>query len=220
MPTPKPHIHLVDDDPDVRAGVSLLLKSEDFLVRAFGDARAVLEFVTPQTPGCLILDVRLPDMDGLTLQRRLKEQDISMPIVFITGHGDIPMAVRALSEGALDFLEKPFGDEALLEAVRHALERDAEQRAGAREVAHLQARLDSLTPRERDVLEGLLDGKPNKLIARDLDVSVRTVEIHRSNLMQKMGAKSASHLARLALACSEYQHRLLPTKPIDEKPLS
>lgn len=213
MTSQKSHIHLVDDDPEVRAGVSLLLESEDFSVRIFTDAQSLLDFVTPATPGCLILDVRLPDMDGLTLQRQLKEQNIRMPILFISGHGDIPMAVRALSEGALDFLEKPFTDQTLLEAVQHALEQDANERAGALQVAHLQARLDSLTPREREVLEGLLDGKPNKLIARDLDVSVRTVEIHRSNLMQKMGAKNASHLARLALACSDYQHRGFSTTP-------
>lgn len=215
MTSQQSHIHLVDDDPEVRTGVSLLLESEDLNVRIFADAQSLLDFVTPATPGCLILDVRLPDMDGLTLQRQLKEQDVRMPILFISGHGDIPMAVRALHEGALDFLEKPFSDQTLLEAVQHALEQDANERAGALKVAHLQARLDSLSPREQEVLEGLLDGQPNKLIARDLDVSVRTVEIHRSNLMQKMGAKNASHLARLALACSDYRHRGFSTTPPD-----
>nr|WP_296748966.1 response regulator [Thioalkalivibrio sp.] len=209
MPAPKlPQIHLVDDDPDVRSAVSLLLKSENLRVTTYGDAKAILEGVDASTPGCLVLDVRLPDMDGLTLQRELKTRGVQMPVVFITGHGDIPMAVRAVSEGALDFLEKPFHDEVLIEGVRHALEIDAQHRAGAAELAQVEERLHSLTPRERQVLECLLDGKPNKLIARDLEVSVRTVEIHRSNLMQKMGAKSAPHLARIALACMEYRDRL------------
>ncbi|AGA33034.1 Two-component nitrogen fixation transcriptional regulator FixJ [Thioalkalivibrio nitratireducens DSM 14787] len=211
MPAPRyPQVYLVDDDPDVRTAVSLLLKSADFRVTACADAQSLLDCVDVETPGCLVLDVRLPDMDGLTLQRELKARAVGMPVIFITGHGDIPMAVRAVSEGALDFLEKPFHDSALLEGVEHALALDAERRAGAAGIAEVEERLGSLTPREREVLEKLLDGKPNKLIARDLDVSVRTVEIHRANLMQKMGARSASHLARLALACVEYRNRLTP----------
>lgn len=211
MPAPKrPQVYLVDDDADVRAAVSLLLKTEDFRVSAFGDAGTVLAAVDAATPGCLILDVRLPDMDGLTLQRRLRAQGVEMPVIFITGHGDIPMAVRAVSEGALNFLEKPFHDFTLIDSVRHALAQDAERRAAAAEMAQVEERLASLTPRERQVLEALLDGQPNKLIARALDVSVRTVEIHRGHLMQKMGAKSASHLARLALACAAYRDRLAP----------
>jgi two-component system, LuxR family, response regulator FixJ len=209
MPAPRlPQVYLVDDDPDVRSAVTLLLKTEDFRVSAFADAAGLLDAVDGTTPGCAVLDVRLPDMDGLSLQRELRNRDIRMPVVFITGHGDIPMAVRAVNEGALDFLEKPFSDVSLIEAVRHALATDAEQRAGAAELARVEERLAALTPRERQVLEALLDGKPNKLIARDLDVSVRTIEIHRGNLMQKMGAKSASHLARLALACADYRDRL------------
>jgi two-component system, LuxR family, response regulator FixJ len=211
MPAPRlPQVYLVDDDADVRTAVSLLLKTEDFRVTAFADAGSVLAAVDATTPGCLVLDVRLPDMDGLTLHRQLKARSVGMPVIFITGHGDIPMAVRAVNEGALDFLEKPFHDDALIEGVRHALALDAEQRAGAAEMAEVEERLASLTPRERQVLEALLDGQPNKLIARQLDVSVRTVEIHRGNLMQKMGAKSASHLARLALACAHYRDRLAP----------
>lgn len=211
MPAPRlPQVYLVDDDADVRTAVSLLLKTEDFRVTAFADASSVLAAVDDTTPGCLLLDVRLPDMDGLTLHRQLKARSVGMPVIFITGHGDIPMAVRAVNEGALDFLEKPFHDEALIEGIRHALALDAEQRAGAAEMAEVEERLASLTPRERQVLEALLDGQPNKLIARQLDVSVRTVEIHRGHLMQKMGAKSASHLARLALACADYRARLAP----------
>lgn len=209
MPAPKvPQVHLVDDDPDVRSAVSLLLKIENFRVTTYADAQSLIESIDATTPGCLVLDVRLPDMDGLTLQRELKSRGVQMPVMFITGHGDIPMAVRAVSEGALDFLEKPFRDDILIEGVRHALEIDAQRRAGAAEMAQNEERLHSLTPRERQVLECLLEGKPNKLIARDLDVSVRTVEIHRSNLMQKMGAKSASHLARLALACADFRDRI------------
>ncbi|TVP78795.1 response regulator [Thioalkalivibrio sp.] len=211
MPAPRlPQVYLVDDDADVRTAVSLLLKTEDFRVTAFADASSVLAAVDDTTPGCLLLDVRLPDMDGLTLHRQLKARSVGMPVIFITGHGDIPMAVRAVNEGALDFLEKPFHDDALIEGVRHALALDAEQRAEAADMAEVEERLASLTPRERQVLEALLDGQPNKLIARHLDVSVRTVEIHRGHLMQKMGAKSASHLARLALACAGYRDRLVP----------
>lgn len=208
MPAPRPpQVYLVDDDADVRTAVSLLLKTEDFRVTAFPDAGELLAAVDDQTPGCLLLDVRLPDMDGLTLHRQLKARKVSMPVIFITGHGDIPMAVRAVNEGALDFLEKPFHDTALIDGVRQALALDAEQRADAAELAQVEERLASLTPRERQVLDLLLDGQPNKLIARALDVSVRTVEIHRGHLMQKMGAKSASHLARLALACADYRNR-------------
>lgn len=209
MPAPRPpQVYLVDDDADVRTAVSLLLKTEDFRVTAFPDAGELLAAVDDKTPGCLLLDVRLPDMDGLTLHRQLKARNVSMPVIFITGHGDIPMAVRAVNEGALDFLEKPFHDDALIDGVRQALALDAEQRADAAEMAQVEERLASLTPRERQVLDLLLDGQPNKLIARALDVSVRTVEIHRGHLMQKMGAKSASHLARLALACADYRDHL------------
>ncbi len=210
MPAPRlPQVYLVDDDADVRTAVSLLLKTEDFRVTAFPDASELLAAVDDTTPGCLLLDVRLPDMDGLTLHRQLKARNVAMPVIFITGHGDIPMAVRAVNEGALDFLEKPFHDDALIDGIRHALALDAEQRADAAEMAQVEERLASLTPRERQVLDALLDGQPNKLIARALDVSVRTVEIHRGHLMQKMGAKSASHLARLALACADYRDRLV-----------
>ncbi|MEE4638234.1 MAG: response regulator [Wenzhouxiangella sp.] len=201
----QPQVYLVDDDPDVRAAVGLLLRTENFQVCTFENARGLLDAVDEQTPGCAVLDVRLPDMDGLKLQREMRRRGIRMPIIFITGHGDIPMAVRAVNDGALDFLEKPFRDDSLIEAVRHGLVTDEDQRAGAAEMMKVEQRLATLTPRERQVLEGLLDGKPNKLIAWDLEVSVRTVEIHRSNLMQKMGAKSASHLARLALACSDFR---------------
>lgn len=198
-------VYLVDDDPDVRAAVGLLLETENFRVSTFADAHGLLAAVDEQTPGCALLDVRLPDMDGLSLQREMRRRGLRMPVVFITGHGDIPMAVRAVNEGALDFLEKPFRDDSLIEAVRHALATDEDQRAGAAETLKVEQRLATLTPRERQVLEGLLDGKPNKLIAFDLEVSVRTIEIHRGNLMHKMGAKSASHLARLALACSDFR---------------
>lgn len=201
----QPQVYLVDDDPDVRAAIGLLLQTENFRISAFENAQGLLDAVDEMTPGCALLDVRLPDMDGLSLQREMRHRGIRMPVIFITGHGDIPMAVRAVNEGALDFLEKPFRDDSLIEAVRHALVTDEDQRAGAAETMKVEQRLATLTPRERQVLEGLLDGKPSKLIAWDLEVSVRTIEIHRGNLMQKMGAKSASHLARLALACSEFR---------------
>lgn len=208
MVTPRPTVHLVDDDEDIREAITMLLVTEGITVRPYEDAGGLLERLTKKDTGCLILDVRLPDMDGLTLQRALHQRGIDLPVIFITGHGDIPMAVRAVNDGALDFLEKPFQDDALLEAVEQALEVEAAHREDQHRRAEIEQRLAQLTPRERQVLEGLLDGKPNKLIARDLDVSVRTVEIHRGNLMQKMQARSASHLARLALACNAYRERL------------
>ncbi|ABI56967.1 two component transcriptional regulator, LuxR family [Alkalilimnicola ehrlichii MLHE-1] len=198
----------MDDDEDIREAITFLLVAEGIMVRPYEDAGGLLERLTPKHTGCLILDVRLPDMDGLTLQRELRQRGIDLPVIFITGHGDIPMAVRAVNDGALDFLEKPFRDDALLEAVEQALEVEAAHREDQQRRAEIEQRLAQLTPRERQVLEGLLDGKPNKLIARDLDVSVRTVEIHRGNLMQKMQARSASHLARLALVCDAYRERL------------
>lgn len=200
-PSKQPQVYLVDDDPDVRTALTLRLKVEGLRVTACADAQSLIDQVDTETPGCLVLDVRLPDLDGLSLQRELQDRGIRMPIIFITGHGDIPMAVRAVSLGALDFLEKPFDDAALMEAVHRALTLDAAYRTAQVASAEIRQRLDLLTPREREVLDGLLEGKPNKLVARDLAVSVRTVEIHRANLMEKMQAKTPSHLARLVLSC-------------------
>ncbi|MBS3800220.1 MAG: response regulator transcription factor [Thioalkalivibrio sp.] len=202
-------VHVVDDDPDVREAVSFLLESEGLASRSYPDATSLLETLTPEHAGCLVLDVRLPDLDGITLQNRLLERGIEMPRVFITGHGDIPMAVRAVENGALDFIEKPFDDEQLLDAIQRGLENDAHHREALARRAEAEKKLAELTPREREVLDGLVDGKPSKIIAYELGVSVRTVEIHRGNIMDKTGARNASQVVRLALQCAPYRDRLL-----------
>lgn len=204
-----PCIHVVDDDPDVREAICFLLESETLESCCYPDATSLLNILSPEHAGCLVLDVRLPDIDGITLQNRLLERGIEMPRIFITGHGDIPMAVRAVENGALDFIEKPFDDKQLLEAIRRGLDKDAHHRETLARRAEGEKKLAELTPREREVLHGLVEGKPSKIIAYELGVSVRTVEIHRGNIMEKTGARNASQVVRLALQCAPYRDRLL-----------
>jgi len=184
----------------VRDSLSVLLEACAYKVRAFGVAKEFLDAAPTLPPGCLVADIRMPEMDGLELQRRLGERSLSFPTIVITGHGDVPLAVRAMKAGALDFIEKPFSSKAILESVAAALSRM--QAAGERDPVALAAaaKLDLLSAREREVLEGLLSGLPNKSIAYDLAISPRTVEIHRARVMDKMGARSLSELIRLALA--------------------
>ena len=198
-------IFLVDDDPDVLDAVSFLLSTEGYRMETFDTPAALLERVTPADAGCLVLDVRLPEMNGLELQGALHERGVHMPIVFITGHGDIPMAVKAVNAGAMDFLEKPFDDDKLLEVVGQGLERDRERRELAARRAAIEGALDSLTPREREVMEEILRGKLNKIIAADLDMSVRTVEVHRARVLEKLGARNGSDMVRLVLSSERYQ---------------
>ena len=202
-------VYLVDDDPDVRHAIAFLLEAEGLPVRAFGSPDELLDVVTPRDAGCFVLDVRLPGMNGLELQEALKERRIRLPVLFISGHGDIPMAVRAVNAGALDFLEKPFRDETLLEKVRNALELDRTAQEVLHERQEIERRIDSLTPREREVMEGILEGKLNKIIAYDLDVSVRTVEVHRAHVLSKLGARNSSELVRMALSTDRYRDWLL-----------
>jgi two-component system response regulator FixJ len=192
-------VFVVDDEPDVRDALRLLIRSSGHAVQAFASAREFLDQVKLDTPGCLVLDVRMPEMTGLDLQEELGRRGLRIPIVFISGHGDIPMAVRAVQGGAVNFLEKPFSDEALLAAIEQALTRDAEAREHHNELAHVQARLEQLTPRERDVLRFLVEGAVNKVVARELDLSVRTVEIHRARILSKMGVSNASQLVKLVV---------------------
>jgi two-component system response regulator FixJ len=194
------HVYIVDDDEAVRDSLSVLLEACAYKVRAFGVAQEFLDAAPTLPPGCLVADIRMPEMDGLELQRRLGERSLSFPTIVITGHGDVPLAVRAMKAGALDFIEKPFSSKAILESVAAALSRM--QAAGERDPVALAAaaKLDLLSAREREVLEGLLSGLPNKSIAYDLAISPRTVEIHRARVMDKMGARSLSELIRLALA--------------------
>ncbi len=193
-------IFIVDDDLEVRQAVALLMESVGLPVETFGSADEFLQSFDPERPGCLVLDVRMPGMSGLELQARLAAEEIHPPIVIITGHGDVPMAVRAVRAGAVDFIEKPFNDQALLDSVHKALELDAHRRGQARELAEIRRRLESLTPRERQVMELVVAGLRNKMIAAELSVSQSTVEAHRARVMEKMGARTLSDLMRMVLA--------------------
>jgi len=203
MPTNAPPsravVHLIDDDDAVRKSLAFLLATSGFAVRAYASAVVFLDALNSLQPGCIITDVRMPGMDGLALQRRLKELKINLPMIIITGHGDVPLAVEAMKAGAIDFIEKPFDDELLLAALRIALDQFGKTGLRENEAALVKTRLQSLSPREREVLDGLVAGHPNKTIAYDLGLSPRTVEVHRANVMIKMQAASLSELVRMAL---------------------
>ena len=192
-------IHLIDDDEHVRRAVAFLLGTAGFAVKLHESAASFFAGLDRQQPGCIVSDVRMPGMDGVELLRRLKEKGVDMPMIIMTGHADVALAVAAMKAGAVDFIEKPFDDEVLLSAVRLALSRYARADQSGTEVGQIRARMESLSPRERQVLDGLLAGHPNKTIAYDLSLSPRTVEVHRANLMTKMGAKSLSDLVRMAM---------------------
>lgn len=191
-------VHLIDDDDGVRQALAFLLTASGFAVRVYESALTFLDAVATVQPGCVVTDVRMPGMDGLELQRQLKARQITLPVIVMTGHADVPLAVEAMKAGAVDFIEKPFNDETLLSAIRIAVDRQARDVHRDGEVAAIQARLNTLSPREREVLDGLVAGHPNKTIAYDLKISARTVEVHRANLMTKMGAASLSELVRMA----------------------
>ncbi|WP_332684237.1 response regulator FixJ [Bosea sp. (in: a-proteobacteria)] len=193
-------VHVVDDDLGVRQSLSFLLATDGLPVRLHESASAFLENVRNAASGCIITDVRMPGLDGIEFLRRLKQCGFLLPVVVMTGHADVPLAVEAMKEGAVDFLEKPFDDELLLKTVRIALERSARVALHDAEAAEVQARIQSLSGRERQVLDGLLAGKANKVIAHDLDISARTVEIYRSNVMSKMQARSLPELVSFVLA--------------------
>jgi two-component system response regulator FixJ len=193
----RPDVYIIDDDRAVRDALSFLLKSAGVTPHAYESATDFLDASDTLEPGCVITDVRMPEMDGLTLVRHIRDKGLRHPIVVITGHGDVPLAVEALKAGAVDFLEKPFKDTALLAAVTAAL--DGAQRAGLTDdAAPSKELLEALSPREQDVLRGVVAGKSNKVIALDLGISPRTVEVHRANLMTKTGAGSLSDLVRMA----------------------
>jgi two-component system response regulator FixJ len=190
-------VHLIDDDEAVRQALAFLLAASGFAVRVHESAASFLDAIATVQPGCVVTDVRMPGVDGLELQRQLKARRLGLPVIVMTGHGDVPLAVEAMKAGAVDFLEKPFEDEALLSAIRVALDRHAENLRRNEELSAIKAKLGILTARERDVLDGLVAGRPNKTIAFDLKISARTVEVHRANLMSKMGASSLSDLVRM-----------------------
>jgi two-component system, LuxR family, response regulator FixJ len=190
-------VHLIDDDEGVRQSVAFLLTTMGFAARVYPSAVAFLDALDSVQPGCIVTDVRMPGMDGIALLRALKAHGVRLPVVVITGHGDVPLAVEAMKAGAVDFIEKPFSDETLVTAIQGAIDRYAHDFRHEDEVAAIKARLDSLSPREREVLEGLITGHPNKTIAFDMKISARTVEVHRANLMTRMGARGVADLVRM-----------------------
>jgi len=198
--TQTPTVFIVDDDAEVRDAIKLLMDSVGLDAEVFESAQDYLDKFVPERPGCLILDIRMKGMSGLDLQDRLTEEPLHPPIIIITGHGDVPMAVRAVKSGAVDFIEKPFNDQLLLDAVHRAIEQDAEQRGRASRLADIRERLVKLTPREREILDMVVAGNRNKVIAIDLGISQSTVEAHRAKVMEKMQAASLSELMRMMLA--------------------
>jgi two-component system, LuxR family, response regulator FixJ len=194
-----PVVHVIDDDDAARDSLSFLLRSARIEVRTYETAPAFLNVMKTLSLGCVITDVRMPEMTGIELLRRLREMGSEVPVIVITGHGDIPLAVEAMKFGASDFFEKPYDDDALIGAVRSALNRQEGAAQKSAERTMINERLAALSARERQVLEGLVAGKPNKIIAFDHDISPRTVEIYRANVMTKMQASSLSELVRMAL---------------------
>ena len=192
-------VHVVDDDLAVRQSLSFLLASDGLPVRLHESALAFLDAMTETSTGCIVTDVRMPGIDGIELLRRLKARGFSLPVIVMTGHADVPMAVEAMKEGAVDFIEKPFDDDMFLAAVRSALRLQEQHARRDAQIAEVQTRLQGLSERERQVLGGLVAGKANKVIAYDLGISPRTVEIYRANVMTKMQAGSLSELVRMAL---------------------
>lgn len=199
MPARDSTVFLVDDDDAVRDSVSLLMKSAGLRTREFASADEFLDAYGQDQRGCLLLDVRMPGMSGLELQKEMNRRNHTLPVVFISAHGDIPMAVEALRRGAVDFIQKPFDDEELLDTVRQALASSERRYAEESEREEIRRRVDSLTTREREVMSQVVQGKANKVIASDLGVSQRTVEIHRARVMEKMQASSLAQLVRMVL---------------------
>jgi FixJ family two-component response regulator len=196
----EPVVHIVDDDEAICSSLRMLLKSRGMPATSHGSAEAFLAKYDPEQPGCLVLDVRMPGMSGLELQDELNRRGALIPVIFITGHGDVPMAVEAMQHGATDFLQKPFADQDFADRIQRALALDQRNRAALEQKDLIRARMAALTRRELQVLQLVTLGKPNKIIAADLGVSQRTVEIHRAHLMEKMGATSLAHLVRMTMS--------------------
>lgn len=190
-------VFIVDDDEAVRDALRVLLGSVDMVAEVFSGPQAFLDYYTPDVAGCLVLDIRMPGMSGLELQQKLKERNSLLPIIFITGHGDVPMAVEAMQQGAVDFVQKPFRDQDLLDRINNALDKNAADLSLLQEEVKIRKRIGELTNRETEVMQAVCQGHANKVIALDLGVSQRTVEIHRARVMEKMGARSVAHLVRM-----------------------
>ena len=196
-------VYVVEDDEAVRDSLELLLKSDGKPVKTYESANAFLKDYSDKMAGCIVLDIRMPGMDGMELQKKLNEKHSILPIIFVTGHGDVPMAVDAMKEGAVDFIQKPYREEALLEKIEAALEQDPEQRKTLDEKQEIIRRVKSLTPREAEIMDRMIAGQANKVIAIELEISQRTVEIHRSRVMHKMGTHSLAHLVRMVLSVKD-----------------
>ena len=210
-PTDEPTVYLVDDDPGVRRTAKALIESVGLRVQAFASAREFLDSQRPDAPCCLVLDVRLPGVSGLDLQRELAKTNSPLPIIFITGHGDIPMSVQAMKAGAVEFLSKPFRDQQLLDAISQAIERDRVARKERSELGELRRRHESLTPREREVMAFVVKGLLNKQVGAELGMSETTVKLHRGQAMQKMKAESLADLVRMADRLQHGDDRSAPT---------
>jgi two-component system response regulator FixJ len=197
-----PHniVHVVDDDEAIRQSIGFMLRKAGYVVETYSSGTDFLKVVRRESRGCVLLDVRMPDIDGLEVQKRLSRLGIALPVIMLTGHGDVTLAVRAIKAGAVEFLEKPFERLALMAAIDAALDRNARTGRQQIETSEAVVQLASLTARERDVLDGMVLGRPNKLIAFDLTIATRTVEVHRANLMEKLGARSLSDVLRIAFA--------------------
>lgn len=198
-------VHVVDDDDAVRRSVGFMLKTSGYLVNSYASGTDLLKNARELDRGCILLDIRMPGMDGLEVQQQLQSTGVSLPVIIMTGHGDIPLSVRAMKAGAIDFIEKPFEKAVLLSAIEDGFSSLQRSDAGRERSKNANVRLKVLTPRERDVLDGLAKGLPNKTIAYDLGISPRTVEIHRANLMTKLEVRSLSEALRLAFAAEDGQ---------------
>lgn len=196
-------VFIVDDDDEVRNALRRLMVSIGLNVMVYASANEYLEQFNPEIPGCILLDVRMPGMSGLALQEHLQTFPLSPPVIIITGHGDVPMAVQAIQNGAIDFIQKPFNDQLLLESIHKAIEIDASQRGRALRKAEIQERVDLLTDRETQVMEQVVSGKRNKVIAFDLGITQSTVEAHRAKVMEKMQARTLSDLMRMLLSIND-----------------
>ncbi len=196
-------VYVVEDDEAVRDSLALLLRSANIATQTYDNANAFLTDYSEAMAGCIVLDIRMPGMDGMELQKKLNELHSILPIIFVTGHGDVPMAVDAMKEGAVDFIQKPYREEALLEKIEMALELDQKQRKTLGEKQEILRRVKTLTPRETEIMGRMVAGQANKVIAIELEISQRTVEIHRSRVMHKMGTHSLAHLVRMVLSVKD-----------------
>lgn len=194
---PAPTVFVVDDEESVGDSLAMLLRTVGLQTRVYRDARVFLSEYRPDEPGCLLLDVRMPRMSGLELQQELIQRHVTLPVIFITGHGDVPMAVEAMRAGAVDFIQKPFNDDEMIRRVQRALEEDAREREVLQRREEIERRWSELTPREREIAVRIAEGQANKVVAAELDISARTVELHRARILQKMGTRSLAQLVRM-----------------------